>query len=70
MADIKVLYDRAGQTLTIWFANPSREVIAEETGDGVVLMKDGSGNVIGLEKLHFVAPVQEPLRIWFETVSL
>ncbi|MEZ4701143.1 MAG: DUF2283 domain-containing protein [Rhodothermales bacterium] len=70
MAEITVFYDKVGQTLTVWFADRSREVISEETGHEIVLMKDRSGNVIGLEKLNFVAPDQENLRVTFETVSL
>ena len=69
MAEIKVFHDKAGQTLTVWFSDPSQEVISEETGDEVVLMKDRSGNVIGFEKLNFVAPVHEKLRFSFETAS-
>lgn len=70
MAEIKVFYDKAGQTLTVWFSDPSQEVISEETGDEVVLMKDRSGNVIGFEKLNFVPAVHEQLRLSFETASL
>jgi len=53
MAEVKVLYDREGRTLTVWFTDRSREYVCEETGDEVVLMKDESGRVIGFEKLNF-----------------
>ena len=53
MAEVKIFHDREGQTLTVWFTDPSLEHVAEETGDGVVLMKDRSGRVIGFEKLNF-----------------
>ena len=33
MAEVKVLHDREGQTLTVWFTDPSLEYVAEETGD-------------------------------------
>lgn len=54
MADIKVYYDREGQTLTVWFDDPQKEVVCEESGDEVVLMKDKHGHVIGFERLNFV----------------
>jgi hypothetical protein len=33
MAALKVYYDREGKTLTVWFHNPDKEYVAEETGD-------------------------------------
>ena len=74
MAEVKVYYDRAGNTLTVWFGNPKDENICEETGDEVLLMKDKSGRVIGFEKLNFL-PLDanrggsaqfQPLRVAFE----
>lgn len=53
MAQVKVYYDREGNTLTVWFGNPADEVVAEETGEEIVLMKDRDGKVIGFEKLNF-----------------
>ena len=53
MAQVKVLFDREGNTLTVWFGDPSTEYVCEETGDEVVLMKDEAGKVIGFEKLNF-----------------
>src|SRR5205809_890193 len=52
MAEVKVLYDREGHTLTVWFTDSSQEYICEETGEEVVLMKDAAGRVIG-----FVCPI-------------
>jgi uncharacterized protein YuzE len=70
MAQIKVYYDRKGNTLTVWFGNPADEYIAEETGEEIVLMKDRDGKVIGFEKLNFTtAQSTEALRVAFETVS-
>ena len=69
MAQVKVCYDRDGNTLTVWFGNPQTEYICEETGDEVILMKDNSGNVIGFEKLNFVVPKQTDMRVAFETVT-
>lgn len=70
MAEVKVFYDRAGNTLTVWFGNPQDEYICEETGDEVVLMKNNSGRVIGFEKLNFLMTTPEPLRVAFEAVAV
>jgi uncharacterized protein YuzE len=70
MAQIKVYYDRVGNTLTIWFADPQKEYVCEETGDEVVLMKDESGRVIGFEKLNFSVEETEQWHIAFETVAV
>ncbi len=69
MAEVKVYYDRAGNTLTVWFGDPQAEHICEETGDEIVLMKDKSGQVIGFEKLNFSAASSQPMRVAFETLT-
>ncbi len=69
MAQIKVCYDRAGNTLTVWFGDPQTEAICQETGDEVILMKDQSGHVIGFERLNFSIAESEPWRVAFETVA-
>ncbi|MBF8285006.1 MAG: hypothetical protein HW378_3921 [Anaerolineales bacterium] len=69
MAQVKVFYDRAGNTLTVWFGNPQDEYVCEETGDEVILMKDKQGHVIGFEKLNFTVPQPMDLRVAFETVA-
>lgn len=53
MDKIKVIHDAVGHTLTVWFEDPSREHVCEETADEVVLMKDAAGRVIGFELLHY-----------------
>ena len=70
MAQIKVFYDEAGNTLTVWFGNPQDEYVSEETGDEVILMKDNGGKVIGFEKLNFVLPKPKHLQVAFETVAM
>ena len=70
MAQVKVFYDPAGNTLTVWFGDPQEEYVCEETGEEVVLMKDSSGRVIGFEKLNFVGAAPETLRIAFEAVTV
>ena len=58
MAEVKVYYDTVGETLTVWFGDPSTSYICEEAGDDVILMKDREGAVIGFEKLNF-SPVSD-----------
>ena len=69
MAQIKVFYDHKGNTLTVWFGEPQREYVCEETAEEMVLMKDKSGHVLGFEKLNFEVSKSEELRVAFETVS-
>ena len=68
MAEVKVFYDKIGNTLTVWFGDPMQEHVSEETGDEVVLMKDSTGKVIGFEKLNFSVPQPDLLRLSFETI--
>jgi hypothetical protein len=67
MAEVSVVYDREGRTLTVWFSDRRREHVCEETGDEVVLMKDSTGRVIGFEKLNFSIPETDRLRVALET---
>lgn len=54
MEKIKVIYDRKGNTLNVWFDDPEKEYLCEETGEEVILVKDKEGKVIGFEKLNFL----------------
>ncbi len=56
MKKIRLFHDTKGNTLTIWFDTPSKETIAEEIGEDVVIMKDKKGEVIGFEKLNYSIP--------------
>lgn len=69
MIQIKVFYDREGNTLTVWFEEPQAEYVSEETGDEVFLMKDETGRVIGFEKLNFAPPTADHVRVAFETIA-
>lgn len=53
MAALKLFHDKVGKTLTVWFDEPSRETIAEELGDGLVVMRDEADRAIGFELLSF-----------------
>jgi len=61
MTEVKIYYDKLGNTLTVWFSHPHEEYICEETGDEVILMKNKSGVVIGFEKLNY--SLQEPANL-------
>ncbi|HZY41315.1 MAG TPA: DUF2283 domain-containing protein [Anaerolineae bacterium] len=63
MAQVKVYYDQAGNSLTVWFGNPKDEYVCEETGDEVILMKDKFGQVIGFEKLNYLVPKPSHLQV-------
>ena len=70
MAQVKVFHDKTGNTLTVWFTEPQQEVVCEETGEEVVLMKDKDGKVIGFEKLNFSSSPEKQIHIGFETVTI
>ena len=58
MEQMKIVFDKLGNTLDIWVGNPEDEVISEETGDEIILKKDANGKTLGIEKLN-VMPVGE-----------
>ena len=68
--EVKVYYDRAGNTLTVWFGDPADDYVAEETGEEIVLMKDREGKVIGFEKLNFTGQSGDAIKVAFETVAV
>ena len=43
MVYLQVLHDRVGTTLTAWFAESGDEIIREESGDKIILMKNKLG---------------------------
>ncbi|MFH1247515.1 MAG: DUF2283 domain-containing protein [Candidatus Micrarchaeota archaeon] len=52
MEKIKIIFDKESNTLDIWFDDPKKEWICEETGEELILKKDKQGNIIGIEKLN------------------
>ena len=70
MAEVKVLYDRQGKTLTVWFTDSRGECVCEETGEEVILIKDSEGRVIGFEKLNFSVPDPGTLHVALETTAV
>ena len=59
---MKVLYDKKGNSLTIWFDDPKKEVISEELGDGTIVSKDKKGKIIGFEKLYVKLPKSSTIK--------
>jgi uncharacterized protein YuzE len=53
MKKVRVHYDREGNTLSVWFDDPKKEHVCQETDD-VVLIKDRRGRVIGFERLNYL----------------
>lgn len=44
MAHIRVIHDPVGETLTVYWVEPSADQVCEETGEGVVLIKNARTN--------------------------
>ena len=55
MKPIKVLFDKVGNTLNVWFDDPKKEHISEETAEKIILVKDKTGKVIGFEMLNYLS---------------
>jgi hypothetical protein len=58
MDKVRVYYDRAGNTLSVWFDDPKKEHLCEESDDDLVLVKDCRGRVIGCERLNYLSAKQ------------
>ncbi len=54
MGKIRVVVNRESNTLDVWFDDPEKEFISEETGEEVILKKDKDNRVIGFEKLNLL----------------
>ena len=55
MKPIKIFFDKVGNTLNVWFDNPEKEAITEETSEEIVIIKDKKGKVIGFEVLNYLS---------------
>jgi len=54
MEKIRVIINRESNTLDVWFDEPEKEFICEETGEEIILKKDKDNRVIGFEKLNLL----------------
>jgi hypothetical protein len=69
MAHVRVIHDPVGQTLTVYWKEPSPNQVCEETGEGVILIKDAkTGEVIGFERLYYT-PEEKAHTLTVETVE-
>jgi hypothetical protein len=55
-------------TLTVWLDDPRIENVCLETADEVILMKDGSGRVIGFGLLNYRPAASAGTGLTVETV--
>jgi hypothetical protein len=54
MAYIRVIHDPVGETLTVYWKGLSTDQVCEQTGEGVILIKDRqTQEVIGFERLYY-----------------
>ena len=53
MDEIKVYYDRTGETLTVWFGNTKDEHVCEMTREEVILMT-GKEMLLALRRCMFL----------------
>src|SRR5205823_12767572 len=58
MDKLRVYYDRQGNTLSVWFDDPKKEHVCEESDDDLILIKDRRGRVIGFERLNYLSAKQ------------
>lgn len=52
MDKVIIYYHKETDTMDIWFGDQEDEYICEEAGEGIILKKNKSGKVIGIEKLY------------------
>ncbi|MCU0306026.1 MAG: hypothetical protein MUC56_18380 [Thermoanaerobaculales bacterium] len=60
---LRTYYDADGKTLTVWFDDPTKELIAEETGEEVIIIEDRDNKVIGSETLNFTLDSDQDLSV-------
>jgi hypothetical protein len=58
MEKLRVYFDREGNTLSVWFDDPKKEHVCEESDDDLILVKDRRGRVIGFERLNYLSVKQ------------
>jgi uncharacterized protein YuzE len=62
MDKVIIYYHKETDTMDIWFGDQEDEYICEEAGEGIILKKNKSGKVIGIEKLY-VSKTLDPLTL-------
>ena len=62
MARIRVIYDPQGETLTVYWREPSPDQVCEETGEGIILIKDRQTGEASALSAYTSAPATERRR--------
>jgi hypothetical protein len=69
MAHIRVIHDPIGETLAVYWQEPSPDQVCEETGEGVILIKNSkTGEVIDFERLYY-RPDLQTQAVTVETIT-
>jgi len=68
MEKIRVIFNRNVNTLDVWFDDPEKEFVSEETGEEIILKKDKKGRIIGFEKLNVL--VNKDIPVPLEVLSV
>ena len=63
MEKISVVFNRLANTLDVWFDDPEKEWVSEETGEEIILKKDKNGRLIGFEKLNVLIAKDAPVPV-------
>ena len=61
MEKMRVIFNRNVNTLDVWFDDPEKEFVSEETGEEIILKKDKKGRIIGFEKLNVLVNKDTPV---------
>jgi len=64
---IRVIFNRNVNTLDVWFDDPKKEFISEETGKEIILKKGKAGMIIVFEKLNVL--VNKDISVPLEVLS-
>ena len=58
MDKLRIYYDREGNTLSVWFDDPRKEHVCEESNDDMILVTDRRGRIIGFERMNVLSAKQ------------
>jgi len=63
MEKVAIFFNTIGNTLDIWFDDPNKEFLCEQTDEEAILKKDKDGNVIAIEILNFMPKPEERMEV-------
>ena len=70
MDTVRVIHDPDGQSLTVWFGDPTTEASSAEDEHGVIVMKDDAGRVIGVEIIGYGGLCAYPEESFIQTLAI